>query len=184
MKKRIDLRKQIICAIFAGVMAILAQIAVPLPFTTVPITMVTFAVTLVAVVLGGRLGAISVLVYILLGAIGIPVFAGFKGGFQTLIGATGGYLISFPIVAAIIGYFSYRYKKNYLIISLASIFAFTVCYFIGTVQLMFVANLGIKAALMAGVIPFVIFDIIKVILAVFIGVRLQSSIMQTNLLKA
>lgn len=184
MKKSMDLRKQIICGIFAAIIAILAQITVPLPFTAVPITMQIFAIVLAAVVLGGRLGAISVIIYILLGAIGVPVFAGFKGGFQTLIGPTGGYLISFPIVAAIIGYFSYKYKKNYIVISLAGILALALCYFIGTAQLMFVANLDINKALMAGVIPFVPFDIVKIILAVIIGVRLQSSIMQTNLLKA
>jgi biotin transport system substrate-specific component len=182
MNKRMGLRKQIICAIFAAIIAILAQITVPLPFTAVPITMLIFAVVLTAVVLGGGLGVISVLVYIFLGIIGIPVFAGFSGGFQILIGPTGGYLISLPIVAAIIGYFSHRYKRNYLVISLSCILALALCYFIGTVQLMFVANLNLKGALMAGVIPFVPFDAVKVTLAVIIGTRLQSRLIKTNIL--
>lgn len=180
MNKTISLRKQIICAIFAAIIAILAQISIPLPFTGVPITMQTFAIVLTAVILGGRLGTMSVLIYILLGAIGIPVFSQFTGGFQTLIGPTGGYIISFPVVAAIIGYCSCKYKKNYLMISLAYILAVGISYIIGTIQLAFVANLTFKGALMAGVIPFIPFDIIKVVLAVIIGYRIQNRLLQSS----
>ncbi|PRR80757.1 biotin transporter BioY [Clostridium vincentii] len=183
MKKRISLRKQILCAIFAAVIAILAQITIPLPFTVVPITMQVFAIILTGIILGARLGSFTVLIYILLGAVGAPVFVQFKGGFQTLIGPTGGYLIAYPITAAIIGYFSYKYKKNYLMIFLGGVLGLAVCYSIGTTQLMFVANLTPRAALMAGVIPFVPLDILKLILAIIVGTKIQSKLIKTNMLR-
>ena len=83
--------------------------------------MQVFAIILTGIILGPRLGSITVLIYILLGAIGAPVFVQFKGGFQVLMGPTGGYLIAYPLTAAIIGYFSYKYKKNYLMIFLGGI---------------------------------------------------------------
>lgn len=183
MKKRISLRKQILCAIFAAVIAILAQITIPIPFTVVPITMQVFAIILTGIILGARLGSFTVLIYILLGAVGAPVFVQFKGGFQTLIGPTGGYLIAYPITAAIIGYFSYKYKKNYLMIFLGGVLGLAVCYSIGTTQLMFVANLTPRAALMAGVIPFVPLDILKLILAIIVGTKIQSKLIKTNMLR-
>ena len=183
MKKSISLRKQILCAIFAAFIAIFAQITIPLPFTAVPITMQVFAIILTGIILGPRLGSFTVLIYILLGAIGAPVFVQFKGGFQVLMGPTGGYLIAYPLTVAIIGYFSYKYKKNYLMIFLGGILGLALCYLIGTTQLMFVANLTPRAAIMAGVIPFVPLDIFKLILAIIVGTKLQSKLIQTNILR-
>ena len=79
-------------AVFAVLIAICSWISIP---TTVPFTLQTFAVFLAVGVLGGKRGSLSVLIYILLGAVGIPVFAGFSGGFGVLLGQTGGYIVGF-----------------------------------------------------------------------------------------
>ncbi|HJC25529.1 MAG TPA: biotin transporter BioY [Candidatus Eisenbergiella merdavium] len=95
-------KTMIIIAMFAAVIAVLAQIAIPLP-SGVPVTLQTFAVALTAVVLGARLGSLSTLIYILLGAAGAPVFTGFNGGLGAIVGKTGGFIWGFLFLAFFTG---------------------------------------------------------------------------------
>lgn len=97
------LRMMIISALFAAIIGVLAQVTVPLPL--VPITGQTLAIGLAATILGARYGTLSVLIYLCMGAIGIPVFAQMSGGLGILVGPTGGYLIGFIPTALIIGFF-------------------------------------------------------------------------------
>ncbi|WP_315081196.1 biotin transporter BioY [uncultured Clostridium sp.] len=168
------LKDQIICAIFAVITAICAQISIP--FFQVPFTMQVFAVVLLAVTLGYRKAFISQIIYILLGAVGLPVFAGFKGGIQTLLGPTGGYITSFLLMVLIIGYFSEKYYSNYFIIGFSAILGIIVCYIIGTAQLAFALNITFSGALKIGVLPFVIFDLAKIFLGVFLGLNIKKRI--------
>ena len=85
-------------AIMAALTAVMAQISIPMPMG-VPMTMQTFAVTLAGVILGSKRGAVSMVVYLLIGSVGVPVFSNMGGGVQYLIGPTGGFLLSFPIIA-------------------------------------------------------------------------------------
>ena len=101
-KSRFSVRDICYAGLFAAVIAVMAQISIPMPLG-VPMTMQTFAITLAAVVLGSRLSAIATLVYLALGAVGVPVLANFSGGFDKFVGPTGGFLISFPLMAYIIG---------------------------------------------------------------------------------
>ena len=89
--------------LFTAVIAVMAQISIPMPLG-VPMTMQTFAITLAAVVLGSKLSAYASLIYVLLGAVGVPVFANLSAGFDKIVGPTGGFLISFPLMAFIIGW--------------------------------------------------------------------------------
>ena len=100
----------VICSIFASLTAILTQISIPLP--AVPLTMQVFAVALCGLVLGKRLGFISQIIYVLLGTIGLPVFAQFSGGIGIILGPTGGFILSFPIIAFVVGYFSEKFKST------------------------------------------------------------------------
>lgn len=84
-----------VTALFAAILAVLSPLSIPLPFTPVPLSLGTFAVYLAAAAGGVRWGTLSVAVYLLLGAVGIPVFAGYSGGLQVLVGPTGGYLIGY-----------------------------------------------------------------------------------------
>ena len=95
--------------VVTAVIVIMAQISIPMPLG-VPMTMQTFAITLAGIILGSKKGAVASLIYVLLGAVGVPVFANFSGGYQLLVGPTGGFIISFPIMAFIIG-LGVEYKK-------------------------------------------------------------------------
>ena len=102
-KSKMSVRDICYAGLFAAVIAVMAQISIPMPMG-VPMTMQTFAITLAAVVLGSKLSTISSLIYIIMGAVGLPVLANFSGGFDKFVGPTGGFLISFPLMAFIIGW--------------------------------------------------------------------------------
>lgn len=165
----------VLCGIFASIIAILAQISIPLPFTTVPMTMLIFAVGLTGVILGCKKGFISICIYILLGAIGIPVFAGMRGGFSVLAGPTGGFLLGCPFMVLIIGYISERYF-SYFHILISMILGLTVVYFIGTTMFSIITKSTIYQSLLACVIPFVFVDFLKLILATSVGVSVSKRI--------
>ena len=95
-------REMVLAGMFAAVMAVISQLSIPMP-TGVPVTIQVFGVALVGAVLGWRLGLCSMLVYILIGAVGLPVFANFGGGIKSLVGLTGAYIWAWPIMAALCG---------------------------------------------------------------------------------
>ncbi|GAA0116528.1 biotin transporter BioY [Clostridium senegalense] len=169
---KITVKDMIICGLFVSITALLAQIAIPLPFSTVPITMQVFAVVLTGVVLGGKRGFISQIIYILLGSIGIPVFTQLSGGFHLIVGYTGGFILSFPLIAALMGYISYKTDKLYYMI-LGVIGSMIINYGLGAMQYAFLAQVTLKDALIVCVAPFIIVDIIKYISAITIGLTLK-----------
>ena len=95
-------KKLVFCAVFAALMAVLSQLSIPMP-TGVPLTLQTFAAALCGYSLGAGYGALAIAVYLLLGLAGAPVFSNLRGGFGILIGPTGGFLFSFPALAALCG---------------------------------------------------------------------------------
>ena len=158
-------------AIMAAVTAIMAQIAIPMPMG-VPMTMQTFAVTMAGVILGSKKGGMSILVYVLLGAVGVPVFAGFSGGIQNLIGPTGGFIISFPIMAYIIGLGAEMRKKKgmfTLMLILGTVFN----YVVGVIMFCVVMDSTVMTAMTACVIPFIPTAIIKAVLASILGLQIR-----------
>ena len=94
---RISVKNIVLAGMFAAFLAVMSQVSLPMP-TGVPITVQVFAVALVGVILGWKRGVLAVLVYILIGAVGVPVFANFKGGLSVLTGLTGGYIIAWPVM--------------------------------------------------------------------------------------
>jgi biotin transport system substrate-specific component len=144
--------------------AALAQISIPLPFTPVPITGQTFAVLLVGAVLGARRGAASLLLYLVEGSLGLPVFAGGVGGLVHFLGPTGGYLLGFVAAAYLVGRLAevgmdHRFRTAVLIF-LAGEAAIYLC---GVAWLGF--YLGLPKALAAGLLPFLIGDAVKLVTA-------------------
>ena len=103
-------KNMLYCALFACLIAILAQIQIALP-TLVPITLQTLGVYLVSLLLKPKLAFISTLVYVFMGTIGLPVFGGFSGGLASLLGPSGGYIFSFPIMALVIALIVKRNEK-------------------------------------------------------------------------
>ncbi len=154
--------------LFTAVIAIMAQISIPMPLG-VPMTMQTFAITLAAIILGAKLSTISSLIYILLGAIGLPVLAGFSGGISKFVGPTGGFLISFPIMAFIIGY-AVDHRSAFKGAFVIGLIAGTVVnYIVGIAMFCILTQSSVAVGFTACVLPFIPTAIIKAILASLIG---------------
>lgn len=155
-------------ALFAALTAICAQITVPLPL--VPITLQTLAVIMSGLLLGPALGALSQLVYILLGAAGLPVFAGFTGGASALVGPTGGFLVAFIPAAAIAGALGRSSRdRGYWRFAFAALAATAAVYAVGLPWLMSVAHLSMATALKVGLLPFIPGDTAKLLLAAYLS---------------
>lgn len=167
-------RDLVVCSLFAAMTAVLSQISIPLP-NGIPLTLQLLTVFLCGVILGAKKGFISTLVYVALGAIGLPVFAGFTGGFQYIVGYSGGFIISFPLVAFIIGFVSEK-TDNMVLILLSTILGLIVSYTIGTLVFSLVTNTSISASLAACVIPFIFTDLLKCFIATVIGLKLKENI--------
>ena len=168
-------------ALMAAVTAVAAQIAIPLPFSPVPFTLQVPAVILSGLLLGPRYGALAQAIYLLIGAVGLPVFAQFKGGLGVLLGPTGGYLLSYPIAAAVAGLAtnatrSAARRRALLTSLLWGCAGLAVIYALGATWLAVVTKLPIAAALAQGVAPFVFFDLIKVALAALVAVAAAPAI--------
>ncbi|MGB7999060.1 MAG: biotin transporter BioY [Anaerobacillus sp.] len=181
MKNKNKLRMTILCGMFAAMTAILAQIEIPLPL--VPISGQTLAVGLTATILGSRYGAITMICYATLGAIGLPVFAQAKGGLGVLFGPTGGYILAFIVAAYITGLILEKSSFTVVNALIANIVAMLVILLLGTIQLKIVAELTWNAALVSGVYPFIIVGLIKAFLASWLGVIVRKRLVQARLLR-
>ena len=162
-------------AIGAALIAICSWISIP---TAVPFTLQTFAVFFVLLALGGERGTIATLVYVLLGAVGVPVFAGFSGGIGVLLGNTGGYIIGFLFTGLIYILFTKFFKKNIVMKVVALVLGLAVCYAFGTAWFMHVymkssGEVGLLTVLGWCVFPFIIPDLLKLALAVVISKRIE-----------
>jgi biotin transport system substrate-specific component len=148
-----------IYAMFASLLAILAQIVIPLP-GLVPISLQTLGIYIIGCVQKPKQAFISALLYLLVGAIGVPVFASFGGGLGTLLGATGGYIFSFPLVTLIISLIVHL-KDNDMFKVVALVIGTIVCYSIGTIWFIYITNSTLISALTWCVFPFLIGDTLK-----------------------
>ena len=165
-------------SIGAALIAVCSWISIP---TAVPFTLQTFAVFFVLLLLGGERGTIATLIYVLLGAVGVPVFAGFKGGVGILFGNTGGYILGFLFIGLIYTLFMRLPKKTMLIKVAALVLGLAVCYAFGTAWFMYVymrssGEVGLITVLGWCVFPFIIPDLIKMALAVVIAKRIEPAI--------
>ncbi|MBD5477552.1 MAG: biotin transporter BioY [Lachnospiraceae bacterium] len=161
-------------AVFAALMAICSWISIP---TVVPFTMQTFALFLAVGVLGGRRGSLTVLLYILLGAVGIPVFAGFQGGISVLMGPSGGYLIGFLFTALAMWAMEKLPGKKTWILAFSMVMGMIIYYVFGTAWFMVVYTKNTGAVALATVlgwcvIPFIIPDFAKIAIALLLSKRL------------
>lgn len=160
-------------ALMTAVLCIINPFTIPLPFSPVPLSLSTFGLYLSCFVLGVKKGTVSCLLYLLIGAAGIPVFSSFGSGLGKIAGPTGGYLIGYLFLAIIGGFFAERFK-SYLPLQLSGLLLGTVvCYLFGTVWLAFQMHLSFASALAVGVIPYLPGDAVKITVAVFAGRRLQ-----------
>ncbi len=169
------LKDMLYIAICSALIAVCAWISIPM---TVPVTLQTFGVFATVGLLGTKRGLAAVAVYILLGAIGLPVFSEFRGGFGMLVGATGGYIMGFLLLALVMGWIMQKGKKSVWNMVLAMAAGLLVCYAAGTAWFVYAytgpqGKVDVVTALSWCVIPFLPFDAAKIALAVFIVKRVD-----------
>lgn len=167
-----------LCALFAALIAVCAWISIP---ATVPFTLQTFAIFAALGLLGGKRGTVAVAVYLLLGAIGVPVFAGFQGGIGALLGTTGGYLLGFLLTALIVWGMEAHFGSKTGVFLLSAVLGMLVCYAFGTAWYLVVyartkGAISLATALGWCVVPFLIPDAVKIALAVLLRGRLKRHI--------
>ena len=157
-------RKVIAVLLGSILLAIASQVTVPLK--PVPITMQTFAILLIGMTYGSRLGAITMIVYLTEGAAGLPVFAGGTGGYIHLFGPTGGYLWGFILAAFVIGWLAeHGWGKTFITTAAAMLVGNALLYIPGLLVLKGVLSLGWEETLASGLMPFLIGDSLKLLLA-------------------
>ena len=169
---RTTVSKVILVVSAAGLTALAAQWRIELPFTPVPITGQTFAVLLTGAALGMTLGAAGQLLYVGLGVLGAPIFAEASGGWDlerglaTITGATSGYLFGFIVAAGLIGYMAeQRQDRTFPTMFTAFLLGSAVIYGFGVIGLMITVGMTLNEAIVAGVVPFLVGDLIKAIAA-------------------
>lgn len=167
--KKIKTRDMAHIALSIALIAVSAFITVP---ATVPFTLQVFAIFFTLEYLGGKKGAIAVWLYLAAGAIGLPVFAGFRGGFSVLLSATGGFIMAFAVVALVYFVASFFKTPRYVHYVLAAI-SLLIIYFGGSAWFVFMMGGTLKHALLVCVVPFIVPDVIKIVLAYLLAYRLS-----------
>ena len=171
-QNKLSIQDLCLIGLFTAVLAITAQISFPMPFG-VPITMQSFAVTLAGIVLGSRNGALSTFIYMLVGMIGLPVFANFMGGWQVLVGPTGGFILSFPIMAYLIGLGTELRAKKKCTYWLGIILGTSLNLLCGTLMFCVLTNSTLLVGFTTCILPFIPASILKASLASMLGLSIR-----------
>lgn len=159
-------------ALMTAVLCILAPVSLPLPISSVALSLATFALYLMAYILKPGQALAAVLLYLLLGTIGLPVFSGYMAGISRFAAPGGGYLIGYLFLTSIGGWFVYRFSA--LPLQLFGMFLGTfVMYLLGTFWMAYVTGIAFLAALPAGMLVFLPLDILKIIFASYIGRKIK-----------
>ena len=175
MTNKLKLRKMVLVSLFAAVMCIFAPFT--LPIGIVPLSLSTFVLYLTAVILG-KSAIFPILVYILIGAVGLPVFSGGVGGLERIFGPTGGFILGYIPCAVISGYFADRFRFNKALCFIGIFTGTVIMYLLGVPWMLY--DLGIKSVrgiisvLTVNILPFIPVDIIKMILAVLLGFQIKN----------
>ena len=163
-KSKSNVLSLVYMAMFVAIITVCAQIQIPM---TVPFTLQTLGIFMAAAMLGWKRGLISVAVYVLLGAIGVPVFAGFSGG------PTGGYIIGFLFTALIVGLMTDFLGRKLWVLAVSMVAGLAVCYLFGTIWFMIAMHTDFVAALLTCVVPFLLADAAKIVVATVLVNRLD-----------
>ena len=164
----------VLCGLMAAITGVCSQLIIPLPM--VPINLALLAVLLSGSLLGTKYGSIAMCVYVMMAAVGVPVMAGFTGGFGALLGKTGGYVIGYIFCAMITGALSNRWGTGFWPLCLAMGVGVVVNYAFGTAWFMVVTRVDVLTTLMYCVVPFIIGDVLKVGVACLITRKLKHRI--------
>ncbi|MBM4235312.1 MAG: biotin transporter BioY [Firmicutes bacterium] len=164
-------------AFFVALIAVLAQIAVPLPFSPVPFTGQVIGVFLTGIMLPKRAALLTILTYLLIGAAGMPVFSLARGGLYMLTGPSGGYLFGFiPAVLVLSLLLKDQAQPSLPKLIAAMLPALGLIYLVGSLQLGLLMQLSIKQSLLVGVAPFIVFDLAKVLITALLSRQIKKSL--------
>lgn len=165
---------------FAAVLSVLSILTIPMP-TGVPVTLQTFAMALCGYVLGWKKGVSSTAVYILLGTVGVPVFAGMTGGPSWLTGYSGGFIWGFLFLSLLCGLG--MKQKNIIVRILAGLAGLAICHLLGVIQYAIVASVPFTASFAAVSVPYILKDVISVVGAYLVALPIRKALLAGNILK-
>ncbi len=161
----------VLCGLFAAIISVCSWIAVPF---AVPFTMQTFGIFCTLILLGGKLGTTAIMVYILVGVVGLPVFAGFQGGAGVLFSPLGGYIIGFAAMGLIYMLVTKKWGEKRIVRIVGMGAGLAVCYFLGTLWYMFFTDsTDLMASLAVCVVPFILPDVLKAVLAFAVSEKIS-----------
>ena len=181
---KLTVKQLALVGLMTAVFCILGPIAINIPISPVPISLGMLAIYFILTVLGMKLGTLSVIVYILLGLAGLPVFTNFTGGPGKLFGPTGGYIIGYVFMALASGFILDKWGSKLWISFLGMLLGTAICYLFGTLWLAHQASMTFPQALMAGVIPYIPADLIKLFLAMTIGIQVRRRLVKAGLIQS
>lgn len=173
-------RQLCVVALMSAVMCLLGPLSVPIG--PVPISVMTLIIYLSMYVLGMKLGTLSCVIYLLLGFVGVPVFAGYTAGAGKLLGPTGGYLVGYLFLTLIGGFVMEKFSYRRIWCIAGMILGTAVLYFFGTIWFVFLMKCEIGYAVAACVEPFLIGDLAKIVLAELIGQEVRRRLRAANLI--
>lgn len=170
---------------FAAIISVLSILQIPTPWG-VPFTLQTFAIALCGYVLGKKYGTVATGIYVILGAVGVPVYAGMKAGFGVLFGPTGGYIIGFVFMALFCGiaydFFERKHAAGIVLAIVFSLAGLAFCHGFGIVQLKSYYEMTWAAAAMAGTVPYLLKDVISIVIAFALAAAVRKALRAANLL--
>lgn len=167
-----DVRKMAMASLFTALIAVGAFIRIPVLISPVPITLQMLFIFLAGAMLGARWGSMSVMIYLLLGIIGLPVFSGGSSGIGVLFGPTGGYLVGFVLAAFVIGLFSDKWGTSGVLRNMLFMSAgLLVIYLLGAAYMVHVARISVESAILLGVAPFIPGDLLKLVFSSVIAAK-------------
>ncbi len=168
-------------ALMTALLCIVSPFALPTGFSPIPVTLGTLAIYLCLFALGLKKGVLAVLLYLILGLIGLPVFAGFSGGIGKLFSPTGGFLVGYLFLAFIAGLFINKRKSKWYLYLFGMILGTVVCYLSGTLWMAYQMQIPYLTALSLGVLPYLPADLLKMILALLLGLPLRKALTSASL---
>lgn len=177
---KITVKELAIAAVLTAITCVLAPISIPIG--TVPISIGVFCILLIGAMLAPHLAVMSVLVYILIGSVGVPVFSNFEGGLQKLIGPTGGFLFAYPFMVLIISFSVVLFKrKNVLSLGVGMILSLVVMYTSAATWFVISTGSTVKYALITCVTPFILVDFIKLVCATAFSLAISKALFKANI---
>ena len=173
-----SIRMQVLCALFAAVCAVCSQLTIPIQ--PVPITLGTFGVLMAGGFLVKRYGLLALLIYLILGAAGVPVFSMMRAGISVLAGPSGGFILGFAPMAFVVGLVSEKLGHTFKPMLVATLAGTAVCYVMGIGWFMFLTGTGMWSAMVMCMFPFLPGDLAKIILASFLVAKYRKTLIERD----